>query len=167
MVLRSNHCGAARNTRLVVCRNISFVVASVGPALRPNNMNLVDRHEDHPSPGGVTTEKWFTRVRGSNILCLPARSAHSLMGYCHTRLGLGKKAVVNYNMALQLNPGDKSSRGLLADAKKSLIHAGETLETIKALEVNNRCGCRVNQRAETRVATNSSKKRNATALVAL
>ena len=90
------------------------------------------------------------------------------MGYCHTRLGLGKKAVVNYNMALQLNPGDKSSRGLLADAKKSLIHAGETLETITALEVNKRCGCRVNQRAETRVAVGTRvKKRNATAPVAL
>ncbi len=63
------------------------------------------------------------------------------MGYCHTRLGLGKKAVVNYNMALQLNPSDTSSKGLLADTKKTLISSGEeTLETIKALEVNKRDG---------------------------
>jgi len=63
------------------------------------------------------------------------------MGYCNTRLGLGKKAVVNYNMALQLNPLDSSSKGLLADTKKTLISSGEeTLETIKALEVNKRDG---------------------------
>lgn len=68
-------------------------------------------------------------------LPLPAYSAHSLMGYCHSRLGMGKKAVVNYNIALQLNPGDVSSQGLLAEAKKSLICTGETVETIAALEV--------------------------------
>lgn len=74
------------------------------------------------------------------------------MGYCHTRLGLGKKAVVNYNMALQLNPSDTSSKGLLADTKKTLISSGEeTLETIKALEVNKRDGCGIlKQDAETR-----------------
>lgn len=71
-----------------------------------------------------------------------AHSAHSLMGYCHSRLGMGKKAVVDYNVALQLNPADVSSQGLLAEAKKSLISAGETVETIEALEVSRRGGVR-------------------------
>ena len=57
------------------------------------------------------------------------------MGYCHSRLGMGKKAVVNYNVALRLNPADVSSQGLLAEVKKSLLSAGETVETIEALEV--------------------------------
>lgn len=57
------------------------------------------------------------------------------MGYCHSRLGLDKKAVVNYHMALELNPMDVSSQGLLAEAKKSLLAAGETPEAVDALEV--------------------------------
>lgn len=57
------------------------------------------------------------------------------MGYCHSRLGMGKEAVVNYNIALQLNPADVSSQSLLTEAKKYLISTGETVETIEALEV--------------------------------
>lgn len=55
---------------------------------------------------------------------------------------MGKKAVIDYNVALQLNPADVSSQGLLAEVKKSLISAGETVETIEALEVSRRGGVR-------------------------
>lgn len=58
------------------------------------------------------------------------------MGYCHSRLGMDKKAVVNYHMALELNPTDVSSQGLLAEAKKSLLASGETPEAVEALEVS-------------------------------
>ncbi|CAB1108580.1 unnamed protein product [Ectocarpus sp. CCAP 1310/34] len=68
------------------------------------------------------------------VLCADYPIAHSLMGYCHSRLGLDKKAVVNYHMALELNPKDVSSQGLLAEAKKSLLAAGETPEAVDALE---------------------------------
>ncbi|CAM9359743.1 unnamed protein product, partial [Ectocarpus sp. 8 AP-2014] len=68
------------------------------------------------------------------VLCSDYSIAHSLMGYCHSRLGLDKKAVVNYHMALELNPTDVSSQGLLAEAKKSLLAAGETPEAVDALE---------------------------------
>ncbi|CBJ28360.1 conserved unknown protein [Ectocarpus siliculosus] len=68
------------------------------------------------------------------VLCADYSIAHSLMGYCHSRLGLDKKAVVNYHMALELNPMDVSSQSLLAEAKKSLLAAGETPEAVDALE---------------------------------
>lgn len=53
---------------------------------------------------------------------------------------MGKKAVVNYNIALELNPADVSSQGLLAEAKESLISAGETVKAIEALEVTKAIG---------------------------
>lgn len=58
------------------------------------------------------------------------------MGYCQSQLGLMKEAVVNYNIALQLNPTDTSSRGLLQDAKNALLSSGETPEFIEELEVS-------------------------------
>lgn len=60
------------------------------------------------------------------------------MGYCHSRLGLHKKALVNFHLALERNPADTSSEELLEDTKKALLSAGETPEDIQTLEVNNR-----------------------------
>ena len=61
------------------------------------------------------------------------------MGYCQSQLGMMKEAVVNYHLALQLNPADTSSRGLLEDAKNALLNSGVTPETIEELEVSLLC----------------------------
>ena len=58
------------------------------------------------------------------------------MGYCQSQLGMMAEAVVNYNIALQLNPTDSPSRGLLQDAKNALLSSGETPEFIEELEVS-------------------------------
>lgn len=50
----------------------------------------------------------------------PRCSAHSLVGYCQSRVGLWKEAVVNYRLALQINPTDGSTLDLLNDARRVL-----------------------------------------------
>ncbi|CAM9767550.1 unnamed protein product, partial [Hapterophycus canaliculatus] len=68
------------------------------------------------------------------FFCPDYSIAHSLMGYCHSRLGMNKKALLNFHMALELNPADSSSEELLGDTRKALLGAGEPPAEIQELE---------------------------------
>eukprot|EP00903_Cladosiphon_okamuranus_P020317 g18641.t1 len=113
----------------ISCYNRALELSNNSPS---KHVTLANR-----SAAYIKSEKFAEALEDAQeaaLLCPEYSIAHSLMGYCHSRLGMGKKAVVDYNIALELNPGDASSQGLLAEAKKSLISAGETVETIAALE---------------------------------
>lgn len=60
-----------------------------------------------------------------------SRSAHSLVGYCQSQLGQLREAIVNYKLALRLNPADKCSQELLEDAKRALKGCGGSVDDIK------------------------------------
>lgn len=60
-----------------------------------------------------------------------SRSAHSLVGYCQSQLGQLREAIVNYKLALKLNPADKCSQELLEDAKRALKGCGGSIDDIK------------------------------------
>lgn len=91
------------------------------------------------SPGALSQvcmhKRYHNKRTDTCEIVLPLCSAFSLMGYCQSRLGLVQESLVNYNLALQLNLTDMSSRALLYDTRQVLISLGEDPAAIRAPEV--------------------------------